>query len=276
MGCSKVDDYSPQKPQTRFLSAMEGLSKQTFIAGDEIGIFPVGYVNGEPGTLGDISNPMNIKLTYDGIYWNLEEEGFVLEDGLYDIYAYYPYDNDLRSSSDKLNLSAYPFSISGKQEAKTVDFLWSKVSGVSGNQGTVLFDFWHLFARFEIHLEYDIHPVSGPDLRIHNTRTDCTINLHNRTITSLNKKEVIIPTTLQENVPDCDYSFEAIIIPQEVAAGTPLFTLNYQDNVVEFVLEQDVTFNPSNSYTFRLEMSTVSGRTGKYQVSVMPIMKEIR
>lgn len=277
VGCSEATDTFPTTMQKMdiYTPAQSKNPYSVFQIGDQIGIYPVSYKDGVPGTLGDISNPMNACYTYTSWGWEATfDEEIYLDETLMDIYAYTPYDQEMSRTSGKLNLTAYPFDLSGNQANENKDFLWTKVPSVSGQSPTIGLMFEHLMSRIIINLTYLGTSDTANDISLHNIITNCSINLRTGEVTSGNQRETIFPSIQDEPSAGYDQTYIAFLPPQTIASGTPLFLIEYLGETWVYNLDQDVTFNALNSYTFNLNMSQQNYMPSKRQLSVSPTITQ--
>lgn len=263
VGCSSDGDTLPTgKAEALEITAKISNPELTsFEKKDEIGIYSVNYKGSASGILGDISNRMNVKYTFDGKRWFAEsEKEIMLEDEKVDLYAYYPYDEEMSGADNKLNLSAYPFDLSGRQQGRITDFLWAKTGPISNVDNTVGMVFSHLLTRYEINLHYDRTQVN-PNLVIHNLKTLGLINLRTGTaIAESGNDGTITPVPLSGNAEQTVFSYEAIVPPQQILAETPLFSVSYNDETVIYVLPLDMEFKSQKSYVFNLIVGEINAR----------------
>jgi len=240
---------------------MSGDYPGSFETGDIIGIFPVRYANGQPGIPGNINDPANIGFTYDGVMWRAESgREFYLDEVPVDIYAYYPYDEDMGVTSEKSNLSAYPFDLSGDQNLKEADFLWAKTEQISNENSTVSLAFQHLMSRIEINLQYET-PEDNPDVSVYNVQTTALVDLSQGIAKPQDDiKETIKPKLLSGESGDVLFSYEAIIVPQSMTAGTPFLTVDYNGEILLFALPADIEFEAQRNYVFNLTLNTAKER----------------
>lgn len=275
-GCSSHPDaLIPEKPKQLALQAQVAYETGTsFETNDAIGIYPVRYENGQPGVPGDIVNRLNVKYVYDGKRWFAAlGEDIVLDEYPVDLYAYYPYDETLSHEADKLNLSAYPFDLSGDQSIRITDFLWTKTDRVSSLEDTTRLLFSHLLTRFEIHLTYDT-PQQTSGLAVHNLNAGCRINLRTGiAVAEENSRLTIIPVSLPVNPVNNDrlaFSYEAIVPPQRVTAGTPLFSASYNGVTMIYTLPSDMDFQAGKNYVFNLIVGEANPlRIGSVEISAL-------
>lgn len=259
-GCSGKDTelVSERSASLKITAGIDNQKLTSFLNNDAIGIYPVSYNGDTPGILGDISNPMNVKYTYDGKLWFPDPgKDILLNEVPMDMYAYYPYDETMSGSMDKLNLSAYPFDLSGNQQNTIKDFLWARIENISDVNHSAGLLFTHALTRYEIYLFFD-QPQTGADVIIHNLKTFCEIDLRNGIATASGGNEKkIIPGPLAVNNEKTIFSYEAILPPQQVASGTPVFSISFQDKTVIYILPSDMDFKPQKSYVFNLIIGEV-------------------
>ncbi|NDV83337.1 fimbrillin family protein [Bacteroides sp. 51] len=243
----------------------------SFQIGDQIGVYPVRYKNNAPGMLGDVSNVMNACYTYTSSGWEITADNEIyLDETPIDLYAFFPYDPEMSRTAGKLNLSAYPFDVSGRQAKKNNDFLWAKTSSISAQSPTAGLTFGHLMSRIVINLMNSEPADAIPEISLHNVITGCYINLRTGTITLTDQYKVIIPKPSTGN----GQAFEAFLPPQRIMSGTPLFLIEYLGESWVYHLSEDIEFKALYNYTFNLtmsEQSPVSSRSGQF---VLPIITQ--
>lgn len=265
LGCSPESNTPllPEFPQVApsIFATLSGSPAEKFEAGDQIGIFPVHYVNGQPGTPGNTNDPINQQYTYDGKIWQAEAGQTVyLDDVQVDIYAYFPYDEEMGVTDDKSSLSLYPFDLSGDQNTKEVDFLWTKARELSNENSMVALDFHHLLSRIEINLYYET-PVDEPDLIVRNLLTMARIDLPQGIARAqAHIQEPINPKRLSGKPGDQLFAYEAIVVPQFIEAGMPFLSLDYDGELFFFALPADILFESGCNYQFNLTLDTAKPR----------------
>ncbi|WP_029906044.1 fimbrillin family protein [Prevotella sp. 10(H)] len=259
-GCTSDDcDSDPQKLVLNISIESTRIAKEEFNQGDNIGLYLVDYANGSPGILGNASTARatNIKYTYDNSFWYAEPgKDIFLEDNYSDLYVYYPYDEEMSSASGKTDLTAYPFSIQPDQRISSEenDFLWGKTEQLSASNNRAIIIFRHLMSRCEINLKFnDAQEITWePDLTIYNTKTNATINLRVGSVTPVSGTEAIKPFVNLNTKPGFDITYNAIILPQTIPSGTPLFTVNNGTEILQYVTETEIVIKPQSLYTFNL------------------------
>ena len=121
-GCESFEEKQQETQlPIRFMAEYPGMSRVTasaFEQEDRIGVFM--NVEGEP--LEASGNSLNNELLeFDGSAWNAERDLF-WDAGRFDVYAYYPYDDDMRVVDD------YPFSVSLNCNCKSSKFNLLKIN----------------------------------------------------------------------------------------------------------------------------------------------------
>lgn len=264
--CSNPDGYARLSIDVA-IDNEERIAKQVFESGDQIGIYMVSYVNETPGILGDVINTtsFNVPYTYSGISWNAYDgQEIFLDETLSDLYAYYPYDDEMSAVSAKLDLSAYPFEVRADQSQLLMhnDFLWAKVTELSVSNSQADIAFSHLMSRCEINLKFDEGEIPlDPQLKIYNTQTFATINLRSGVASAAGGNRVVLPYLHPTPHLGYDFTYDAIIIPQFIEDGTPLFTVttNNGETLVYEAID-DFTFQPQKIRVFNLTVGENSLR----------------
>lgn len=241
------------------------ITKQNFNDGERIGVFLVDYSGTTPGILGDYSSTRNFNIEYilSGSYWYpAGGEELFLTESLSDLYTYYPYDEEMSRTPDKMNLTAYPFRISTEQTTFNGenDFMWSKASMLSVNNPQANMIFKHLMSRCEINLQFNNEDdiPDDPLLKVYNTQTYGTINLRTGTVTPLGEIKEISPYRNPLVNEGYDFTFDVIILPQYLPQGTPLFSVTTAGGeTLIYRTESDITVFPQNIYTFNMTVGTV-------------------
>lgn len=237
------------------------IAKETFIQDDCIGVYLVSYNNGTPGTLGDINQTtaVNVEYAFDtsGYWYSKDGTDIFLDEEPSDLYAYHPYDEEMSRQPGKTNLSAYPFSVKTDQQTdggETSDFLWAKVPGLSANNFTAPIVFQHLMCRCEINIRLaeGLETTNTPELRVHNIRTSCSINLRNGRVTAGTETGIVTPEVNIITTPGYDYTYDAILIPQALSSGTPFLTINLGGETYMYQLPSDFSMVAQESYQFNL------------------------
>ena len=253
-------------------------SMQGFIEKDKIGIYLIDYKGLQPGNMGDINEYMNVLHTYDGSLWNTDIAG-----GLYfrnaqtisDMYAYYPYDNEMGSIAGKKDLNKYLFTVSLDQtrsDGASSDFLWGKASGLSADNNTANIAFEHVLSKCIINLKHSDSSLNENNalFEIHNIKASALIDMNEGKATSTGSDQIIVPNKRTDIPVGYKLAYEAIVVPQIIKAGTPLFAIKYNYTDIMFVAEQDIEFLPQKVYTFNMAINTL-GRLSTVSLENMNI-----
>lgn len=161
----------------------------------------------------------NMLLSYTGSAWT-PEKPIYWNEGNYDIYAYYPYDQNLSSVDDM------PLKVSTEQHVienyAMSDFLWAGKKNVEASDGKVTLQFEHRMSRMVIKLakgqDYEGELPEDAEVYIHNTVTSATADLSVGVVTrnSRGVAETIRAKSLGS------HRYAAIIVPQRLNNRQPL------------------------------------------------------
>lgn len=243
---------------------------------DEIGVFIVNYNNNVPQELQLTGNHANnVRFIYSEatgkwtgsyqIYWKDKQTPV-------DAYGYYPFDANLSS------VTAYPFTIQKNQQEhlktgrqltgyEQSDFLWAKQEKILANGGPIILSHHHIMAGIKVILtegegfgegEWDeVQKI----ILVENTILNGTINLQNGTVNcSGNEVGTIVPQ-LHENI------YRAVVLPQTIAADTPLFTITIDNKNYRFTRDEAMVYQPSKLHQFTFTVNK-SLETGDYEFSL--------
>lgn len=247
-----------------------------FADGDKIGIYVVNYSGDQPGELLPEGNQAsNVQFTYDeaNLKWTGNRQLYFKDDRTkVDVYGIYPYrsgitDVENMDFSVERNQANKPYNAISSYEAS--DLLWGKTTGVSPDTPLITVKFNHILSGVQVVLIEGTGFGEGEwiDLEksvfIGGTVRDAVVNL---------KEGKATPAG------DCDGHyiaanpvndmFRAVVIPQTVAAGTPLILINVGEESYEFKRTEAMTFSPSKLHKFTLQVNK-SASTGKYEFSLV-------
>ena len=236
----------------------------TFEAGDKIGVYVTDYINGSPAPLQVSGNRANNEgVAYNGEKW-VAERPIYWGDGKSDVYAYYPYIDNV-TDVDEL-----PFSIATDQDVEGAyeasDLLWAKAECVAESDGAVQLEMKHTMSRLVVRImageDYKGSLPKDANVHLHSTVTDVlfsfdngsvvkdpyagakSIKMHNLGIRAFADGEAVV--------------YEAIVAPQMLVGTVPLLEINSKS--VSYLLEDSFNFKPRTSYTYTavLNSSTTS------------------
>ncbi|MDL2245166.1 fimbrillin family protein [Parabacteroides sp. PFB2-10] len=277
LGCSPADAPFPimeaSRVQPRIVASISGIYPKGFEIGDKIGVFPVYYNSeGEPGILGNDAYPLHIPFTYNGRIWLADaDKALYLEDVPVDVYAYWPY----CLVDEATDPQTFPFDLSGDQNEREVDFLWAKAENISGKYNTAGLIFQHVLSRVEINLYYE-DPQEVPELKLKNTYTQAYIDLSTGMATfHRNIQEDIRPKWLSGISGDKQFSYEAIIVPQQLTKDTPFLSVRYEGETMYFVLPEDMLFEPQYNYVFNIVIGTAKENESVRRITPQAVIKVV-
>lgn len=234
-----------------------------FCDGDAVGIYIVDYDGETPGTLLESGNRAdNMKYTFNeaafrwtpsyDVYWKNDKTCI-------DVYGYYPYSspNDIATYSFEVQKDQSTSAAYGKIGGyEASDFLWGKVEHASPTDKVIKLGFGHRMACARITLAEGTGFTDGEWANLEkavlvlNTKRDATIDLATGTVTATGE----IPTT--GTIPYRDGNdFRAIVVPQSVAAGTPLLSITVGGTPYIFKKDEEYVFTASKQHNFTITVN---------------------
>ncbi len=253
--------------------------KTQFVEQDAIGIYLVRYVGGFPGILGNIFDAEISNKRYtlsSNSFWYADDGDEIYFDMTSDLYIYYPYDKEMSRAPGKRNLTAYPFQVESDQSVSfdQNDFLWSRVQGLTISNYRVSASLNHLMGMMEINIRFDNGDTNtNPDLIIHNIETLASINLRNGIAISAGNTLAVNPYINPIVTPGYNVTYNAILPPQTINAGTPLITLYSNNDRLLYITETDVEITAGASLTLNLAI-TYQPVTREKHIPVITLEKE--
>ena len=248
---------------------------QGFADKDEIGIYVVDYDGSVPGTLKPTGNRAdNLRFTFDepSRKWIPDHEIYYKDKTTHvDIYGYYPY-------SSPESVDAYVFEVQKDQSVEggngkmggyeASDFLWGKAADVEPTDRTITINFKHMMAMARITLAQGIGFDSAEWASLEKSViTESAI----RTSTIDLKTGVVTVTGSRPATGTIAYRYgndwRCIIVPQTIAAGDALFSLNVGGLPYSLRKGDDFTFTAGKQHNFTI---TVNKRpdTGTYEFAL--------
>lgn len=274
--CYTDDDIIEVEPQAQRKINLSGEISQIyqtrvndagFCDGDQVGIYVVDYDGSTAGELLDEGNRGdNVKHTFDeaNFKWNGAYDLYFKDNRTnVDIYGYYPF-----AYPD--NVSAYAFEVQKDQSTSAAygkiggyeasDFLWGKTENVAPTNKVIKLGFRHMMASARVTLakgegfEDDEWASLEKTVLLLNTKRESTIDLATGEVTATGD----VPST--GTIPYVNgRDYRAIIVPQTVAAGTPLVSVTVGGTPYLLKKEQAFTYVPSKQHNFTI---TVNKREG--------------
>ena len=274
-GCLSEPDFAPVVEGDGIPINLDGsisqiatkVNAQGFENGDGLGLFAVNYENSNqtPGTLKDEGNQAdNVKYIFDQANWKWNPVKSVYYKDVYtnvDLYAYYPY-------AETSSVSAYTFEVqkdqsSPKSDSKlsgyeASDFLWAKATNIAPTETTIKMILNHKMAGVNVMLaEGDGFAKAGDwnlldkKILVTNTTRKATIDLSTGTVTPLGGPQA----TGIVMCPQTDGAFRAVVVPQEIEAGTPLFSITVGGQSYNFSRPEKFTYTSGKLSNFTITIN---------------------
>lgn len=238
-----------------------------FCDGDAVGVYVVNHVGGESGTLQIEGNQAdNVKYVFDeaNYKWNPVKDVYFRDTYTHvDIIGYYPYANPT-------TVSAYPFEIQKDQSTvaangllggyEASDFLWGKAADITPTATRINLKFQHRMAGVQITLVEGNNWAEGEWAQVQkaalvtNTKRKSTIDLATGEITAVGD----VPTTGIVPYVSGD-NFRAVVVPQDMAAGTALLSLTVDGIPYGYKYKVDGNY---------ADFQYISGKLHKFTVKV--------
>ena len=247
-----------------------------FCDGDEMGVYIVDYVNGEPGELLDAGNrATNVKFTFDeaAYRWDAAYDVYWKDDRTpIDVYGYYPFGSpeSVRSYAvtvQKDQSKASENGVMGGYEAS--DFLWGKAENIAPTTEKIKIAFRHRMANVRVMVEEGSGFAEGEwtgltkQVLVTNTKREAVVDLTTGTVELTGEVATtgIIPF-------EGDGDWRAIVVPQTVAAGTELFRITVDGQVYEFSKGESMTYNPGKMHNFTIQVNKKVA-TGEFEFKLI-------
>ncbi len=230
---------------------------------DQIGVYIVDYNGSEAGTLRSSGNRAdNVKHTFDAasykwtaahdIYWKNKETHV-------DIYGYYPY-----SVVDEVNAMSFEVSKDQSTDAQNgklggyeaSDFLWGKVADIAPTDRVIKIAFTHRLAGVRVSLLEGTGFAEGEwaaadkQVLITGIARGAMIDLATGIATPAGE---VSPTGIIPLVKDSDY--RAVVIPQDIAAGTNLISITVAGIAYKFNKSEAMTFVAGKQHNFTITVN---------------------
>ncbi len=277
-GCTESDGYD--NASTAGKISVEGEIEQAYVTraddqgfadGDVIGVYIVDYNGTQPGTLQTNGNrATNLNFTFDektqswtsayDVYWKDKVTPI-------DVYGYYPV---ARANPDPVD--AYEFSVEANQSTNASDgalggyeqsdLLWGKVAAVSPTAQTIRLPMRHRMSCARIELAEGEGFTAGEFARteknvmVKGTYRTSLVDLSTGRVTVITEGETegIIPY-------ESGGKYRCIIVPQTVAAGSDLISLNIGG--MPYVLRKNEAFEFEqgrlHQFTIRIDKKLPEG-----------------
>lgn len=242
------------------------VNDEDFCDGDGVGIYVVNYEEGLPGQLVTEGNQAdNVRYVYDEANgkWIPDESVYFRDKNTHvDIIGYYPYGSP--SSVD-----SYSFEVAKDQSTEAAngllggyeasDFLWGKAADVAPTTQRIAVKFQHRIAGLLVTLTGGTGFDAGEfgqlekSVLVTNTIRKAVIDLSTGEVTPTGE----VPTT--GTIPyKRDGDFRAVVVPQTVAASTPLFSITVDGVPYVFRKSEPFSYVSGKLHKFTIEVSKKS------------------
>ena len=239
----------------RFAAEYPGVSRvsgDAFESGDRIGVFMT--TAAEP--LQASGNRLNNEaVDYDGKTWATERPLY-WDEGTFNVYAYYPYDEGLRVVDD------IPFSVATNQRAmvegtgmdgyEASDFLWASNPNVAASNEPVTLTFFHRMSKLVVRIvKGESYTGDLPEemrVYVHNTVPDATIDLSVGLVT---KDAYASARTIEAKEVGMGM-YTAIVVPQRLDNQVPLVEIVTEG--VSYLVERKFVFKQGIQHTMTITL----------------------
>ena len=248
-------------------------TETVFENGDVIGVYATSY-NGEVASPLQISGNWinNEALTFNGSSWEGRRTLYWSEQGVMDVYGYYPYMTptsiDKHRWSVQLDQST-PETADALSGYEASDFLWAKAEGVSQADGNVRLQFKHMCSKLVIKLVKgeqftDVIP-EDTEVYLYSTVPSATIDFTKGIVSRdvYGTKQKIKARRMSED------TFEVIIVPQSVLEYSPFVEVVIGS--IAYMTEEIITYHAGVQYTVSI---TLDKSPGQIQVELGGIVED--
>lgn len=233
-----------------------------FADGDVMGVYVVDYNGIEPGTLLSKGNRGdNVRHTFNeaayswsssyDMYWKDKNTAI-------DVYGYYPFGSPGDVNNYKFSVRANQHQTPGDGsmgDYEASDFLWGKVSGVQPTTNVIRVPMQHRMASARVTLMEGSGFGSGEwgsiekELLVSNTINEATIDLATGEV---RPDGVVSPYSIVPSKRGDEW--RAIVVPQQVAAGTVMFKITIAGIPYKFVKGENFEYQSGKMSNFAIRV----------------------
>lgn len=256
--------------------AVTRVNDNGFCNGDVMGVYIVDYEGNKPGTLKVNGNRGdNVRHTFDepNYKWNSAYDLFWKDKHTHiDVYGYYPFANpesieDYQFEVQKDQSKATENGEMGGYEAS--DFLWGKVSDVAPTTSVIRLPMAHRMSNARVTLIQGSGFAEGEWANLEkivltaNVARKASINLSTGEIKTAGSAEstMTIPSRTNDE-------WRTIVVPQTVAAGTPLFSITIGGVPYKFTKNEALTYVAGKMMNFGIKVDKQTG-SGAYKLTLV-------
>lgn len=240
----------------RFVSVHPAQTKVTdtnFEVNDTIGV----YITPADASLQLGGNEMNNeKFIYNGSAWNSTRKMYWNE-GLHNVYAYYPYVKDVNDIED------FTFTVALDQNApasngnlggyEASDFLWASAMSVEGSSEPVALKFSHRMSKIFIKLtkseDYEGELPSDIEVYVHNTVPVASISLSTGDVS----KNIYAGAESIKTRKLSSSEYTACLVPQNIETRRPLVEI--VTSGISYLMEGKISLKQGYMHTIVIELS---------------------
>lgn len=284
-GCLSEPDFEPVVEGGIPINLEGGINQvatkvtaEGFETGDALGLYAVNYENGNqtPGTLlaeGNQADHVKYIFSYENWQWTPVKKVYYKDINTnVDLYVFYPH-------AEPESVEAYNFEVKKDQSTPRVqnnmggyeasDFLWAKAENIAPTEGKIKITLDHKMAGAHVILTEGDGFEEGEFALIEKhaaamgTTRKAAINMATGKVTPVGGAQ----SDGIQMCPQTDGSFRAVVVPQTVAAGTPLFSLTVEGMVYNFKKDVDFTYEPGKVAKFTIRIKRKQ-HTGEYELEL--------
>ena len=249
-----------------------------FADGDQIGVFVVNYENETTAPVLQLSgnHADNVRFTYDDneYKWNGSYQLYWKDNKTpIDVYGYYPFISQISSITEQ------PFSVERNQRDtkngekmsgyEKSDFLWAKAEHIAPTDATIILKHRHIMAGIEVTLVEGTGFADGEwtdaekNVLVQNIVKAGTVNLRDGSVTPSGSAAgtSIIPQEAQGK-------YRAVVLPQSVAGGTPLFVVTVDGKAMPFSRSETMDYMRGKLHKFTFEVNKTA-TSGDYELKLL-------
>lgn len=251
--------------------AVTRVNDNGFANGDVMGVYIVDYEGNTPGTLKNCGNRGdNVRHTFDeaNFRWSSAYDLYWKDKTTHiDVYGYYPW-------GQPSEVTAYEFEVQKDQSSEAADgelggyeasdFLWGKAADVAPTESVIRLPMRHRMSSAKVVLAEGSGFAEGSwaalskQVLVKNVKRSALINLADGVVTATG--EVSTGSTIPYRKGE---EFRAIVVPQEVAAGTQLFSITVDGTAYSFKKEENFSYTAGKMHTFTIRVD-LKEATGDY------------
>ena len=284
-GCLSEPDFEPVVEGGIPINLEGGINQvatkvtaEGFETGDALGLYAVNYENGNqtPGTLlaeGNQADHVKYIFSYENWQWTPVKKVYYKDINTnVDLYVFYPH-------AEPESVEAYNFEVKKDQSTPRVqnnmggyeasDFLWAKAENIAPTEGKIKITLDHKMAGAHVILTEGDGFEEGEFALIEKhaaamgTTRKAAINMATGQVAPVGDAQ----SDGIQMCPQTDGSFRAVVVPQTVAAGTPLFSLTVEGMVYNFKKDVDFTYEPGKVAKFTIRIKRKQ-HTGEYELEL--------